>query len=197
MLNSKSLKQIKTVVAAVLLLLMLIFLIWVNVSEIKKGNATNRTVAGSTFRNVTYFNDFSLKTFEGDDFSNKDFEGYDVIVVNVWEPWCTSCLKEMPELDEIAAEYKDKGLLLVELQGMAYDDPDDVQLGYDEIGDLEVTLTQLLADEKFSEEVLPYLNNSFPGTFVLDPDGNILDFTASSKSKADWMKYFDGFLPQE
>ena len=193
-MTREKLKKIKLAAGCCVLVLMAAFLIYANISEIKKGNATNRTVAGSTYRDLTYFSDFTLKTFDGDDFSNSEFEGYDVIVVNVWEPWCTSCLKEMPELNELAEEYREKGLLLIEVQGTAFTEPDDVQLGYESVEPLNITMPMLLADERFSEEVLPYINNAFPGTWVLDSEGNVLDYAASAKSKDAWAAYFDGFL---
>ncbi len=193
-IKKKNFITAKYIFGGLLLCFMLAFLIYVNVTEIALGNSTLRTVAGSSFRNVTYFQDFSMKTFEGKTFSNADFAGYDVIVINVWEPYCSSCLKEMPELEELSKEYKDKGLLLVGVQGNAIQYPQDVQLGYEEIEPLNITFPMLLADQRFHDEVRPYLNNAFPGTWILDSQGNILDFTASAKSKDDWATYFDQFL---
>ncbi len=193
-LTEKAFGRIKIVLACIILGSMLGFLVYVNVTEIAKGNATLRTVAGSSFRNVTYFQNFSMETFDGGTFSNKDFEGYKVIVINVWEPYCSSCLKEMPELDELSKEYKDKGLLLVGVQGNAIQYPQDIPLGYDAIEPLNISFPMLLADRGFHDEVRPYLNDAFPGTWVLDAEGNILDFTASAKSKDAWAEYFDRFL---
>ena len=194
MISAKNWNTIKKAAAVILLLLMVVFLVWVNVSEIKKGGTANRTVAGSTYRNVTYFNDFSLKTMDGEDFSNADFEGYDIIVVNVWEPYCVSCMNEMPVLDELAQEYKDKGLLLISIEGTAFQYPEDIEKGKTNFAAAGASFPALLADEKFTEEVLPYLNNSFPGTWVLDSQGNILDFAAGAKSKDGWQEFFDQYL---
>ena len=196
-MKRQHLKMIKMIAGGILLCLMAAFLVWVNISEMQKGSATDRTIAGSTYRDMTYFSNFSLKTFDGKSFSNEDFKGYDVIIVNVWEPGCKSCLQEMPELDELAAEYKAKGILLIGIQGNAHVYPEDVETGIQEMKDLQISMTQLLADETFSDEVLPYLHNSFPGTWVLDAQGNVLDFTASTKSKADWQAYLDQYVTQE
>lgn len=193
-LSKKSLRSVKIVLSCILLAVMLGFLVYVNVTEIAKGKAAYRTVAGSSFRNVTYFQNFSMDTFDGGTFTNNDFAGYKVIVVNVWEPYCSSCLKEMPELNELSKEYKDKGLLLVGVQGNAIQYPQDIQLGFDEIEPLDISFPMLLADQGFHDEVRPYLNDAFPGTWVLDEQGNILDFTASAKSRDAWAQYFDRFL---
>lgn len=193
-ITEQSLTRAKKIFGASLIVFMLAFLIFVNITEMKRGNETLRTVAGSSFRNVTYFQNFTVDTFDGKTFSNRDFEGYEVIVVNVWEPYCSSCLKEMPELEELSKEYKDKGLLLVGLQGNAVKYPQDIQLGYDETEPLNITFPMLLADQGFHDEVRPYLNDAFPGTWVLDSEGNILDFTSGAKSKDAWAEYFDRFL---
>lgn len=194
MITREKLKKIKKILGITILAIMLLILILINATEIKKGNAANRTIAGSTYRNVDYFSDFSLETFDGKTFSNENLKEYRITVINIWEPYCSACLKEMPELDELSREYRDKGLQLVAVQGNAFVYPEDVELGCSQIADMGVTLPMIYADEKFSEQILPILDNSFPGTFVVDSEGNILDFTVSAKSKEGWMEYFDSFL---
>lgn len=194
MITREKLKKIEKILGITILAIMLLILILINATEIKKGNAANRTIAGSTYRNVDYFRDFSLETFDGKTFSNENLKEYRITVINIWEPYCSACLKEMPELDELSREYRDKGLQLVAVQGNAFVYPEDVELGCSQIADMGVTLPMIYADEKFSEQILPILDNSFPGTFVVDSEGNILDFTVSAKSKEGWMEYFDSFL---
>lgn len=53
-------------------------------------------------------------TLEGEDLageplSTADWEG-DVIVLNVWGPWCPPCRKEMPVLKKVSEEYADQGV---------------------------------------------------------------------------------------
>lgn len=193
-MSKEKLTRLKKITGIAVLLLILIFLTVVNVTEIKKGNSTNRTVAGSSFGDLDYFTDFSLTAFDGNIFQSKDMADYQVIAVNVWEPYCTSCLKELPELDKLAKEYKEKGLLIIALQGNAYVYPEDVALGDKLIGEMNLSIPVLYADQKFTEEVLPYLNNSFPGTWIIDSEGNVLDMAFSAKSKDAWAEYFDQFL---
>lgn len=171
---------------------MTFFLVYINVND--SGNMGMVSSPNGKYKDIDYFENFTLKTFSQDKFSNVNFEEYDVIIVNIWEPYCKSCLKEMPVLDELSSELKDKGLLIVEVQGNAYVYPEDVELGYDLIDDIGVSLPMLLADERFSKEILPILKDAFPGTFVLNKKGEILDFTAGSKSKEAWREYFESFI---
>jgi thiol-disulfide isomerase/thioredoxin len=62
-----------------------------------------------------------------------------VLLVNFWASWCSPCLKEIPELVELADRYRDRGF---ELVPVSLDDP----------GSIEVT-------------VVPFLNKWFPDFF--------------------------------
>jgi len=39
-----------------------------------------------------------------------EIKGHALIAVHLWAIWCVPCLTELPEVDEIANRYKDKGL---------------------------------------------------------------------------------------
>ena len=191
-ISKKTYNLIRIIGCILLLALMTAFLVYINVTD--GGNMGMVSSPNGKYKDIDYFEKFTLKTFSQDEFSNVNFEEYDVIIVNIWEPYCKSCLKEMPVLDELSSELKDKGLLIVEVQGNAYVYPEDVELGYDLIDDIGVSLPMLLADERFSKEILPILKDAFPGTFVLNKKGEILDFTAGSKSKEAWREYFESFI---
>ncbi|MCQ2081021.1 MAG: TlpA family protein disulfide reductase [Lachnospiraceae bacterium] len=191
-ISKKTYNLIRIIGCILLLALMTAFLVYINVTD--GGNMDISASPNGKYKDIDYFENFTLKSFSQDEFSNVNFEEYDVIIVNIWEPYCKSCLKEMPVLDELSSELKDKGLLVVEVQGNAYVYPEDVELGYDLIDDIGVSLPMLLADERFSKEILPILKDAFPGTFVLNKKGEILDFTAGSKSKEAWREYFESFI---
>lgn len=62
--------------------------------------------------------DFVLKDMNGTDVRLADLKGKPLIV-NFWATWCGPCILETPELVELAAEYKSRGLAIV---GISYDD---------------------------------------------------------------------------
>ncbi|MCH7400028.1 TlpA family protein disulfide reductase [Belliella sp. DSM 107340] len=37
----------------------------------------------------------------------------EVVVINLWATWCGPCIKEIPEMNEIATEYKDKNVRFI------------------------------------------------------------------------------------
>jgi len=45
-----------------------------------------------------------FKSFEGEDFALADFSDK-IVVINFWASWCPPCIKELPELFQLANEY--------------------------------------------------------------------------------------------
>ncbi|MDP6126539.1 MAG: redoxin family protein [Dehalococcoidales bacterium] len=56
--------------------------------------------------------DFTLADLEGNQVSLSDFRGKTVLV-NFWATWCPPCLAEMPEIEAVYQEYKDRGVEVV------------------------------------------------------------------------------------
>src|SRR5436190_10873581 len=46
--------------------------------------------------------EFSLKSLEGATVTNSSLEG-SIVVLNFWATWCGPCVKEIPDLKEVAA----------------------------------------------------------------------------------------------
>lgn len=182
--TKQRIRQMKIGIGSLVALGMAFFLIWINLTDVSENEMPE----------VIYFRDFTLPTMEGNYFGTTDFADYDRIVVNVWEPYCTSCITEMPDLDVLAKAYRKKGLLLVGLQGNAAIYPEDVQKSRQQVFELGISYPVLLADERYTKEVLPILHGAFPGTFLLDAQGNVIDFVQGSKTKEGWDSYFAAAL---
>ncbi|HEU4390063.1 MAG TPA: TlpA disulfide reductase family protein, partial [Blastocatellia bacterium] len=45
---------------------------------------------------------FSLKSLDGETVTSKSLEG-NVVVLNFWATWCAPCLKEIPDLNQVAS----------------------------------------------------------------------------------------------
>ncbi len=56
--------------------------------------------------------DFSATELEGKKVSLSDFRGK-VVLLNFWATWCPACQQEIPELERIYDEYKDKGVVVI------------------------------------------------------------------------------------
>ena len=196
MVKEENYHKLKWIVGCLVIALGLIYTISLNVIEVKKGNNMPQTVEASKLRNVDYFTDFSMETMDGDVFTEENLKGYKITVFNVWEPYCASCLKEMPDIDALADELKEEGIQIVNVNGYAYTSPEDNELAYTQMSERNIKMPKLLADEAFSNELLPVLADAFPGTFIVSEDGKILDFVSSSKSKDAWKQYFLEFVKE-
>lgn len=62
--------------------------------------------------------DFELNDVNGNPFKLSNLRGK-VVVLNFWATWCPPCRKEIPDFNELQAQYGDKGLQFV---GVALDD---------------------------------------------------------------------------
>jgi peroxiredoxin/outer membrane lipoprotein-sorting protein len=56
--------------------------------------------------------DFKLKTVEGKEYSLKKLRGK-VILLNFWASWCRPCRIEMPTIEKLYQNYKEKGFLVL------------------------------------------------------------------------------------
>ncbi len=56
--------------------------------------------------------DFSATDLNGREVKLSDFRGK-VVLLDFWAPWCRPCLQEVPELQKIFDEYRDKGVVVI------------------------------------------------------------------------------------
>jgi peroxiredoxin len=56
--------------------------------------------------------DFTLKDVTGKEWTLSALRGK-VVLVNFWATWCPPCRKEMPDLDALYKQFKDKGLVVL------------------------------------------------------------------------------------
>lgn len=105
---------------------------------------------------------FTLKTLTGDVVSLEDFRGKWVLL-NFWATWCVPCAKEMPYLQQIAAE------------------GDMVVLGVN-FNESPATVEKFVKEHNLTFPVLMepddviltmYKVRALPRTFVISPDGRI------------------------
>lgn len=113
----------------------------------------------------TVFPPFSFKDLEGNLVSNESMKGK-IVVIKCWYIHCTPCIREFPQVNKLAAEYKDrKDILFISLAE-----------------DSAVQLKTFLTRKPLSYSVIPnmkvYMNealqlNSFPTHFILNKEGMI------------------------
>lgn len=111
---------------------------------------------------------FALRDPEGNVVELGDFEGQPVWV-NFWATWCTPCREELPDIQELAAEFESEGLVVLAVnQGEGAEPARDF---WEELGlDLPILLDR---DEAVSRQ---YWLIGLPNNFFIDRDGVLRSF---------------------
>lgn len=105
---------------------------------------------------------FTTTDLAGETVTEAIFTGYDLIIINEWEPWCGPCVGEMPALERIHQEHGDRVLILG-----AFFTEDGVEEVLRETG---VTYPVIHNCPEFA----PFSTDYVPTTVALDGQGNLL-----------------------
>jgi len=87
------------------------------------------------------------------------------VVINYWAIWCKPCIKEIPELNQLALEYPDIAVLGVNYDGLQGDELKQ------QLQQLDIQFPML--DNDPSAELGIDRPAVLPTTIILDPDGQV------------------------
>jgi len=110
--------------------------------------------------------DFTFKSIDGKEISLSDYKGK-VIIVNFWATWCGPCIHEMPSLEKLSQNYKEKGLQVLGLTVQS-----NANLIPKKITQTGVKYPVLLNAEK-AVGLFGYFN-TLPQTFIINREGKIV-----------------------
>lgn len=113
--------------------------------------------------------DFTFSTTDrvGNEWNESVFANAEVTMINFWEPWCSPCVNEMPDLEKLYENYQDQGFQIIGVYsetGMEYE--------VDQIlKDCHTTYPILLYTTEFDQFQTGYV----PTTIFVDSKGHVLD----------------------
>jgi thiol-disulfide isomerase/thioredoxin len=110
--------------------------------------------------------DFTLESLSGKRVSLKDFRGK-VVFLNFWATWCVPCRDEMPAMETLHREFKDRGLAIVAVNFR--EDKKAVRRFFDELGLSFESLMDI--DGEVGER---YGAFSLPLTYLIDRQGRFV-----------------------
>ena len=135
---------------------------------------------------------FETKGIDGKDYTEKVFSDYDLTLVNIFTTWCSPCVNEIPELEKLYEEMKEKGVGVV---GVVLD-----TVGDDGKQD-DATVKKAGVLQEKTKASYPFLIpdstmmngrlngiSAFPETFFVDKEGNIVGETYSGSHTLDEWK---------
>jgi peroxiredoxin len=119
--------------------------------------------------------EFSLNTPDGKKISLKDFRGK-VVLLNFWATWCEPCREEMPAMEKLYNEYKEKNfvVLAVAVKDRKQDAVDFVK---------ELKITYPIALDPQAQVGNLYGAWGLPATYLIGPKGEGL---ARGWGPAEW-----------
>lgn len=144
------------------------------------------------------FKDIETVDLEGNTVDSSVFAKNKVTLVNVWNTGCTPCIQELGILDKLNKEYEGKG---VAIRGL-YNNSST------EISEEERTEIKEILDAEGAEYPQWQMSQAmldtdtfqgwsfFPGTFLVDSEGNILEVLEGSKDYEGWKSVIENALKQ-
>lgn len=121
---------------------------------------------------------WQLRDLEGNQLNFNELKG-EVLFVSFWATWCPPCVAEMPSIEALHKEYKDK----VKFVLVSNETPEKVQTFFDRKNYELNSYTSLSTPPEILQ------SNSLPTTFILGRDGNIVvKKTGATNWNADTVK---------
>ncbi|MBV6393389.1 MAG: Thiol-disulfide oxidoreductase ResA [Anaerolineales bacterium] len=116
-----------------------------------------------------YAPDFTLQTLEGETYTLSDFKGQ-ALLINMWATWCPPCRAEMPAIEKMYREYKDRGFVVLAVNSAFQDKAQDIPAFA-----LEYGLTFPILLDKAGEASRAYQVASMPSSYFVNPQGLITE----------------------
>jgi len=137
--------------------------------------------------------DFELKQInknnELESIRLSDFKGQGVML-NFWGTWCKPCEEEMPYMQELYPEYKEKGIEIIAVS------LDSTELVVDRFID-KYDLTFPIPHDKTGEVRDLYKIGPIPSSIFINPDGKIQRVVNGALSLESLENYFKEILPEQ
>lgn len=127
---------------------------------------------------------FEAADLEGNPVSQEVFTQSKLTMVNVWATYCNPCLREMPGLGELAADYDPSEFQII---GVVSDvrEGADLSLVKSLVQETGADYPHLLANDSLDQALLAGVT-SVPTTFFFDGEGAYLGGVVGSAEKSAW-----------
>ena len=133
--------------------------------------------------------DWSVQTLSGETVNLAEVAKDQVVFLNIWATWCGPCIKEMPSIDALYKDYKDKVVFVClsnEAEGVVKDFVDRSPYAFP---------VYLMKDQPPQS----FLPRSIPATYIIDSDRVL---KVAHEGAADWSsvavrKYLDQLVKSE
>src|SRR6266545_803883 len=118
---------------------------------------------------------FTLPDPAGKKVSLKDFRGR-IVMLNFWASWCVPCREEMPAMEHLYQEFRDKGFVILSVN--VRDKREDALAFIKNLG-----VSYPVVFDPTGRWMLRYRAWGLPNTYLIGPEGEEL---ARMRAHADW-----------
>ncbi len=137
--------------------------------------------------------DFSAKDINGNDVDMSIFKGSKLTMVNIWATYCSPCIDEMPELQQLYEEMKANGVNVV---GIIGDTPDaeNEEMARKIVDVKGVGFTNIIPDTNLKKGLVSTIVG-YPTTVFIDGEGNMVGKpVVGSRSKEEYKNIIESVL---
>ena len=137
---------------------------------------------------------FSARDLDGNTVTEAVFANADLTMLNVWGTFCGPCIREMPDLGELAGEYADRGVQIIGLVGDVGQSDEDAEYAREFVEKTGAHYVHLLPSEDLQDKVLSGMMY-YPTTIFFDRDGYVVDnMIVGSHTKGEWKTIIERML---
>lgn len=166
-------------------------------TEVPTGEAADAATETPAPEEEKYYLSFSAPTTGGETWDSAMFANSKLTMINVWGTYCGPCLKEMPALGEIAAEYDaaEFQLIGVVCDVMEGDSQAAVDAANELIKETGANYPHLLANESIYMSFLSAVS-AVPTTFFVRQDGSLIGYLTGALDKESWKTVIEQLLAE-
>lgn len=117
---------------------------------------------------------FQGKDFDGNDIDESVFAQNEATLLNFWFNGCAACVNEMPALEKLSAELRERNAELIGVNVEAAENEEVLEAAREILSKQGVTYRNIYVDG--GQEARDYIGKifSFPTTVIVDKNGNIV-----------------------
>lgn len=139
---------------------------------------------------------FEGQDIQGNEVTSDIFGNARLTMVNVWATFCNPCLREMPDLGELAGEYDSGEFQIIGvISDVQAGDEDMITQASDLIARTGADYTHLLLNESLYYALLTEVTG-VPTTFFINENGELLGTVEGAKEKSVWEEIINGLLEE-
>lgn len=132
----------------------------------------------------TPFPEFQEVDTQGNPISSDIFADYDATIVNFWNNGCGTCIAEMPDLEELYQDFKERNINLIGVGADSGESEEQLATAQEILREKGVTYANISPNPEndFYKDFVADLF-TYPTTYIVDSEGNIIGSPISGNVK--------------